>query len=257
MRNIVLTVSYDGTRFCGWQKQDKAAAGKPVRTVQGELEQALHRIHHEPVAAIGSGRTDAGVHAAGQAVNFFSPIDSIPVQNYIPALNSTLPHDVRVISAAEADAGFHARFSATSRTYRYFLCGSRQAYAHEMPYVWQLRHLPDIANLNAMAACLHGELDCTTFSAAGDASVSKCRYIEKAVFYPERGNIVFEIAANAFLWKMVRSIVGSLVFFDRQKKDAAFFSEVLHARDRRLAGPTAPAHGLFLWKVEFNGERRH
>ena len=257
MRNILLTVSYDGTHFCGWQKQEKADAGRPLRTVQGEIEKVLERIHHVAVPLTGSGRTDSGVHAVGQAANFFSPVDSIPVHNYIPAMNSMLPHDIRITAAKQVAPDFHARFSATSRTYRYFLCCGRQAYAHEMPYVWYIRDMPDIANLNKMAACLNGEMDCTIFSAAGDKSVSKNRYIEKAVFYPENDKLVFEIAANAFLWKMVRSLVGTLLFYDKKGKDAAFFKFLLSMQDRRLAGPTAPPQGLFLWRVDFNGPRRH
>lgn len=256
-KNIHLTISYDGTNFCGWQRQDKAAAGKPVRTVQGELERALERLAKKPVDVIGSGRTDSGVHAYGQAANFFSPIKSMAAESYVPALNSLLPKDIRVRSARLADSGFHSRFSATSRSYRYFLYPNLTPPAHLMNYIWPLRRSPDLRVLNDMAACLQGELDCTTFAAAGDASPSKFRYIESAVFYPEGDQIVFEIAANAFLWKMVRSIVGSLVFYEAQGRNGAFFKEILEARDRSLAGPTAPPQGLFLWNVRFDGQRRH
>lgn len=256
-KNIHLTISYDGTHFCGWQRQDKAAAGKPVRTVQGELEKALKKLAKEPVQLVGSGRTDSGVHAYGQAANFYSPIASMPAESYIPALNSILPKDIRVRAARLAEPDFHSRFSAISRTYRYFLYPETTPPAHLMPYVWPLRRRPHLKTLNQMAACLQGELDCTTFAAAGDASPSKFRYLESAVFYPEGQQLVFEISANAFLWKMVRSIVGSLIHYEAQGKDAAFFREIVEKKDRSLAGPTAPPQGLFLWNVSFSGQRRH
>ena len=120
MRTILLTISYDGTDFCGWQKQKPTQLGS-VRTVQEELEKALEIIHKVPVQACGSGRTDSGVHANFQAVTFISPIDTIPVEKYIPAINSLLPHDIRVMTAEIKEDGFHARYNATSRSYRYFM----------------------------------------------------------------------------------------------------------------------------------------
>lgn len=257
LKNIHLTISYDGTNFCGWQRQDKAAAGRPVRTVQGELEKALEKLAKEPVALIGSGRTDSGVHAYGQAANFFSPIASMEAEKYIPALNSLLPKDIRIRAARPVEQDFHSRFSAISRTYRYFLYPETTPPAHLMAYTWPLRRRPNLRVLNQMAAHLQGEIDCTTFAAAGDESPSKFRYLESAVFYPEGSQLVFEITANAFLWKMVRSIVGSLIYYESQGRDGDFFKEILEKKDRSLAGPTAPAQGLFLWNVNFVGKRRH
>lgn len=257
MRNVLLTLSYDGTDFCGWQRQDCSDRGKPVRTVQAELEAALEKIHKQPVTLYGSGRTDSGVHAAAQAANFFSPVDSIPVENYVQAINAFLPRDVRVNAARCVDAGFNARFSATARTYRYVIYCGKSARATEMRYVWQIHHQPDICVLNDMAAHLRGEIDCATFAAAGDMSASTFRYIENAVFYPDGDKIVFEITANAFLWKMVRSLTGTLIQFEKEKREAAYFKQVLDSRDRKKAGATAPASGLFLWNVRFDGVRRH
>jgi tRNA pseudouridine38-40 synthase len=250
VRNILLTVSYDGTRFCGWQKQNSA------RTVQGEIERALCRLHDVSLCEIhGSGRTDSGVHAVGQAVNFLSPIDSVPVKKYPLILNNMLPPDIRIHDAREAPRDFHARFDARSRTYRYFFRAGSVPAAHEAPFVWAVRKKPDITKLNAMAAFLAGEIDCSTFAASGDLSRSKFRYIEKAVFFPLGNNLVFEIRANAFLWKMVRSLAGTLIQAEREGKSAAYFKEILDSRDRAKAGETAPPHGLFLWHVEFMGKR--
>ena len=261
MRNILLTLSYDGTNFAGWQRQDKSDKGKPVRTVQGEIEKVLEKIHKTHIALTGSGRTDSGVHAVAQKANFFSPIDSIPVSNYPVAINSLLPDDIRIIDATEVDENFSARFSATSRTYRYYIVPQNKALANQMNFVWSISHEPTIENLNKMARCLKGEIDCATFTASGDQSVSTFRYIEKAHFFYEENFpcgkvLVFEITANAFLWKMVRSIIGSLIYFDKAKKDEKFFKEVLDSRCRKNAGPTAIPNGLFLYDVSFEGVRR-
>jgi tRNA pseudouridine38-40 synthase len=250
-RNILLTISYTGTHFCGWQKQDHADKGQAVRTVQGELEAALGKMHGKPIQVFGSGRTDSGVHAAGQAANFYSPIDSIPPENYVPALNGLLPSDIRVHESVPVPDAFHARFSTVSRTYRYFLFCGGQPPADEAPFVWAIRQYPALRVLNEMASCLSGEIDCTAFAATGDVSQSKFRYIEKAVFFWSGHRLVFEITANAFLWKMVRSIVGSLVQFEREGNNAAFFWDVLESKDRSRAGLTAPASGLFLWHIDY------
>ncbi len=259
MRNILLTVSYDGTDFCGWQRQDKSDGGRPVRTVQGEIEKALEKIHKEHVNLTGSGRTDSGVHAFAQAANFYSPIDSIPVEKYIPAINAFLPDDIRIVGSSEVAQDFSSRFSATSRTYRYFI-HTGNPFASEMRFVWPIHHKPDITVLNKMASYLRGEIDCATFAAAGDASLSTFRYIENARFFVDDKNpevIVFEICANAFLWKMVRSLTGSLIFFEKSGRSPEYFKEVLDSHDRKRAGPTAPPSGLFLYQVSFDGVRRH
>lgn len=256
MRNILLTVSYDGTDFCGWQRQDFSDCGKSVRTVQEVIETALEKLHKQKVKLIGSGRTDSGVHAKAQAANFFSPIDSIPVKKYVLALNSFLPNDIRIMDSEEVSNDFNSRFSATSRVYRYFISPT-DTLATEMKYVWSINHIPNLDVLNEMASCLRGEIDCATFAAAGDQSKSTFRYIDNAHFFYEGKNLVFEIEANAFLWKMVRSITGSLIHFEKMGKNVDYFKQVLLSCDRKQVGPTAPANGLFLWKINFDGIRRH
>ncbi|MCI1207891.1 MAG: tRNA pseudouridine(38-40) synthase TruA [Treponema sp.] len=261
MRNILLTLSYDGTGFCGWQRQD-CKDGKYVRTVQGELEKTLAKLLGQPVNLYGSGRTDSGVHAAGQAANFFSPITSIPPENYVRVLNGMLPPDIRVMESREVPEDFNSRFSATSRVYRYYIYCGDVPLASQMPFVWRIRHACSIDRLNAMVSSFRGETDCKTFSAAGDQSLSTRRYIEDAFFFEQPGwpsgtILVFQIEANAFLWKMVRSVIGSLIEFERTGRSADYFSEVLAAGNRKLAGPTAPPTGLFLWQVKFDGIRRH
>jgi tRNA pseudouridine38-40 synthase len=153
-RNIKLTLAYDGTDFCGWQRQEPRRVISPkktirtVRTVQETVEDALEKIHKRPVTLTGSGRTDTGVHAAAQTANFYTFIQSMEAERFVPALNSLLPHDVRVLAAAETGAGFHARFDARLRTYRYCFITGREALPWELRYAWRLGRQPDIAKLN-------------------------------------------------------------------------------------------------------------
>lgn len=263
MRNILLTISYDGTDFCGWQRQDRADEGRPMRTVQAEIENALFKIHKEKTTLYGSGRTDSGVHGYGQAANFLSPIDSIPVENYVRALNAFLPDDIRIRKAEEKPEEFNSRFSATSRSYRYFMNYEGVLSASQTRYVWDIKnYTPDLERLNAISSCLRGELDCASFAASGDQSVSTCRYLDNAHFFIQedlfgKKLLVFEIEANAFLWKMVRTLTGTIVNLDKNGAEPDALKKILEAKDRTFAGVTAPPTGLFLWEVKFDGIRRH
>lgn len=255
-KNILLSISYDGTDFCGWQKQNEQ------RSVQGALEAALEKVFGQKINLQGSGRTDSGVHARSQAANFLCPVDSIPEENIPKALNNFLPKDVRVNAARKEDENFSARFSATSRVYRYFFLPAQIPYASANRFAWQINKVPDIKKLNDMAALLRGELDCATFAGAGDSSLSTKRCLEGARFFEEEDSfgqkfLVFEIEANAFLYRMVRSLAGTLIEFERDKKGVQDFKAALDARERSKAGPTAPPQGLFLWEVKFDGIRRH
>ena len=245
-RNIRLIVAYDGTDFSGWQRQKKTE-----RTVQGELEKALEKIHKHHITLTGCGRTDAGVHARGQFANFYTDIKRMEASRFIPALNSLLPQDIRIMDACEIADSFHARFDAQSRTYRYyFICG-REALPMERRYALQLRRQPDISLLNDYCRFLKGEFDCTIFASPSDKSKSRFRYIYNALFFAEANKIIFEIRANAFLWKMVRSIAGTLFFYEEQKTSFKDFCIIISSGKRTLAGPTLPPEGLFLWQVEY------
>lgn len=248
LRNIRLDISYDGTNFAGWQKQSASSA---ARTVQGELEAALFRLHKKSIPLVGSGRTDAGVHAAGQVANFHTDIAAMPAERFVPALNSLLPPDVRILRAQEVQPGFHARFDARERTYRYFLDCSVSVPAYELPYCWPLFRRPDVRRLNSMASVLHGEMDCSVFAAAGDKSFSKSRFFYRAGFFPEGRKLVFQISANAFLWKMVRSILGTILDLEKKGASREDFIRIVKSGRRSLAGQTAPAKGLFLWNIRY------
>ena len=262
-RNILLTISYDGTDFCGWQRQDDADGGEAGRTVQGEIEKALEKIHKQKTSLYGSGRTDSGVHAVGQAANFYSPIDSMPAENYVRALNAFLPDDIRIMHAREVSEDFSARKSATSRVYRYFISFGDTTSADNMRFTWLVKnYTPNLERLNKYCECLRGELDCSSFAASGDDSVSNNRYIDEAKFFIQKdrwGNdlLVFQIEANAFLWKMVRTLTGTLVNLDKTNAPDDAMQKILEACDRTKAGVTAPSTGLFLYEIKFDGVRRH
>lgn len=224
--------------------------------MQGELENALCRMLKADVRVFGSGRTDSGVHALGQAANFFSPHGSIPETAYVRALNALLPQDIRVLEARFVPPSFNARFSAASRVYRYFIQTTCPPTAFENRYRWIIPRAPDIKVLNDMCGVLKGELDFATFCASGGTDGSTKRYVREAFFTPQErsdGLLMFQIEANAFLWRMVRSLVGTLVYFESRGKGREDFETALTARDRRYAGPTAPAKGLFLYQVKFAG----
>jgi tRNA pseudouridine38-40 synthase len=245
-RNISLLIAYDGTDFSGWQTQ-----GQKRRTVQGTLESALEKLHKGPVSLTGSGRTDAGVHAAGQRANFYTTIKNIAPERFVPALNSLLPQDVRVLDAQEARHDFHARFDAKSRTYRYQLLCGRHGLPHELRYSLQLWRRPQIDVLNDYTRQLRGELDCSLFAVPRDPSKSRRRYIFGASFFIQGDMLIFEITANAFLWKMVRSMVGTLLYYEEKGLRPEALKTLISSGDRSLAGPTAPPQGLFLWSVAY------
>lgn len=245
-RTIRLLIAYDGAAFSGWQRQ-----GRGLRTVQGLIEDALARIHKAPVTLTGSGRTDAGVHAAGQVAHFHTGIASIPAERFVPALNGFLPQDVRIREARETLPDFHARFDAKARTYRYHFIIGRQALPQEARYAFQLWRRPRLDLLNDYGRLLKGETDCSLFAVPGDPSKSRSRYISAAYFFIQGDTLVFEIRANAFLWKMVRSIAGTLLHYEERALPPEAFAEILRSAGRHLAGPTLPPQGLFLWKIDY------
>ena len=252
-RNIKLILAYDGTEFFGWQRQDgRKKNGCPMtRTVQGVVECALEKLHKNPVAVTASGRTDTGVHAAAQAANFYTTIQNMEAGRFVPALNSLLPHDVRVLEAKEAADDFHARFDARLRTYRYYFLVRPDVFPWELRYAWRIGRQPEIERLNDYARLLRGEMDCSAFAIPWDKSASRYRFISGCSFFMENGRLVFEISANAFLWKMVRSIAGTLIRFEQKGISPDFLLDAIKSGSRNLTGPTAPPEGLFLWKVDF------
>jgi tRNA pseudouridine38-40 synthase len=247
-RNIRLLIAYDGTDFSGWQRQDGG------RTVQGVIEEALGKLHKGPVGLTGSGRTDAGVHAAGQIANFYTDIHRINAERFVPALNGLLPRDARILEARETRPDFHARFDARMRTYRFhFVCG-RAALPHESRFGLQLWRYPHIETLNAYCRLILGETDCSIFAGAGDQSRSRSRHISRAAFFVQGDKLIFEIGANAFLRNMVRSVAGTFLHYEERNAPPEQLRDIIASGDRSLAGPTLPPQGLFLWKIDYYRE---
>lgn len=249
MRNIAMLVEYCGTDFLGFQVQAKGP------TVQGTLAESVAQFTGEKVQLIGSGRTDSGVHAWGQVVNFHTR-STIPPERFAYALNGRLPRSLRVRKSWEAPLGFHARFSAIAKTYNYWIYYSSQPAALWDDRAWRLHRALDLAAVRAAIPHLLGEHDFTSFCASNSNVRNFVRRVEKldvkeATLPGDYPLVVFSITANGFLYKMVRNIVGTLVEVGLGRRVPEEVPQILEARDRNLAGKTAPAHGLYLAKVYY------
>ncbi len=249
-QNVLLKVSYDGTNFNGWQKQRKNGVLLGC-TVQESLETALQALHGYYVDTVAAGRTDSGVHARGQGVSFFTTIKNITEEQFPLAINSFLPSSIRVMSACFVKDNFSARFNALSRTYRYFIFCGNTIYPYVLPYSYHIRRWPSIKHLNSLASVLYGENDFSVFASSRDSSVSKSRYVKNAVFFIEGQYLVFEICATSFLYRMVRSIVGTLLEYEKKGFDEQYLKTVILKKEKKLVGTVAPPKGLFLWSVEY------
>lgn len=251
-RNILLRLAYDGSDFNGYQIQ---AQGE--RTVQGVLERALERVHGHPVSTVAAGRTDAGVHADAQFVSFFSDLPGVPEERFALALNRHLPADLKVQESRVVPESFHARYSATFRGYRYYLLPAPVPIPKHRRFSWRISEKPDLRRLNRDAEALVGEHDFTTFAAVGQKVEHNIRVVHHARFTEEPPFVVFSIRANGFLWKMVRSMVGTMVDREigrrRHEPPVDSMETVLLRQDRDAAGTTAPPQGLFLTEVGYDG----
>jgi tRNA pseudouridine38-40 synthase len=242
-RYFKLTVTYDGTQYVGWQLQPNG------KTVQEVVETALAKIDGREVRVHGSGRTDAGVHARGQVANCLLRTQ-LPSATLLRALNANLPEDVRVVRLQETDAKFHARFSARGKEYRYQIDCGAVADPFLRAYAW---HHPRTLNVVAMrraAGLLKGRHDFSALSAKPRRPVeSSVRTIEKLSIIKEGNVITVAVAADGFLYKMVRSIVGALVKVGEGRLTVEELRGLVKAKKRTALVETAPAHGLFLWRV--------
>jgi tRNA pseudouridine38-40 synthase len=244
-RNIKVTLAYDGTDFLGWQVQKKG------RTVQGVMQEGLARMHGHPVHVLAAGRTDSGVHATGQVANFHTDIDSIAPERFRDAVNSYIPNDVRIISSEEVGSEFHARRSARLRQYRYYTVCGPVLMPHVRNYRHWIRRTPDFERLNAMAAVILGEHDFNAFAAEGDANLSKVRRVVLSTFGWDGDTLVYTIAATSFLWKMVRTIMGTFLMLEEQGLGERDLRLIMETGIRSNAGGTAPGRGLFLERVDY------
>lgn len=244
-RNIRLLLEYDGTRYHGWQRQ------KNADSIQQVLEETLQRLTREKINLIGSGRTDAGVHALGQVASFRTG-SAIPLKAFHEGLNSMLPHDIAVLAAQEVPPEFHARKSALAKTYEYRILHRQSRSPLHHHYGWWISHRLDPEAMSAAAALLPGEHDFAAFRASGSGNRNPVRRIFAAGWQTHPGGwLRFTIAGNGFLRGMVRSLVGTMVEIGKGRAAPELLAELLRSGERRLAGPTAPAQGLYLVEVVY------
>jgi len=245
MKTYALVVQYDGTEYAGFQVQ----VGQ--RTIQGELEEALAKLGPNRIRVVGAGRTDAGVHSEGQTVSFRDDGLTVPVERLPHALNALLPPDIRVVKSWLAPPGFHARYSARQKTYRY------QVYEGEFPSVFYRRYALWVrkpVNWQAVAACAElfvGRLDFAAFAASGGSAQTTVRTMESVTVEAAPPLTLIRFTADGFLYKMVRNLVGTLLDVGLGRLSLEDVREIMESRDRRLASATAPAHGLFLESVRY------
>jgi tRNA pseudouridine38-40 synthase len=241
-RNIKLEIEYDGTDFHGWQMQPK------LRTVQGEIQEKLKTILQHEVNLIGAGRTDVGVHALGQVAN--SRTDNpLEIESILEALNAMVHHDVVIKRAQEVDPDFHARYSAAGRVYQYRICQRRSALQRR--YAWEVLYSLNTDEMVKATENIEGEHDFSSFCVAESSKENNLCKVTRAAWERNGEQLTFEIEANRFLHTMVRSLVGTLVEVARGYFSVADFVHIMKAKDRRKAGPTAPARGLYLVEVKY------
>jgi len=244
MRNVKIVLEYDGTDFHGWQIQARG------RTVQGVLEEVLSRLDHRPVMVHGAGRTDRGVHAEAQVANFFLERERTPTE-LLRAINANLPPDVRIKHVEFVEPDFHARLDARSKTYRYTMFCGRILSPFLYRYVYHLIFPVDVTSMQQAAKMLMGEHDFASFSTREYERKSTVRCIREVELWCERDLLALEITADGFLRYMVRTIAGTLCEIGRGRLQVKDMERILAARDRRLAGPTLPAKGLTLVRVDY------
>ena len=244
MKRILLTVEYDGTNYAGWQRQINGLA------VQQVLEETLQKATKERIVVTGASRTDAGVHALGQAVHFDTE-SRIPPEKYPFVLNTMLPRDIRVHTGREVPEGFHARFMTCGKRYTYRIVNSRHASAiRRNTHV----HVPlplDLAPMQEAAKQLLGTHDYAAFQAAGGTAKTTMRTITKAELVQLGDEIILTVEGDAFLYNMVRIIAGTLIEIGLGRRTVNAFSEAYETLDRLSLGVTAPPHGLELTKVYY------
>jgi len=242
-RNIKLTIEYDGSAYHGWQRQANAL------TVQQVLEDAIAELVDHPVTLYGSGRTDAGVHALGQVANFRTT-SSIPTDRFPHAINGSVPRDIAVVAADDVPDAFHARYSATGKTYRYTIVNRPIRPAVGAAFVHWVRAPLDADRMAEAAAHFVGEHDFAAFETESKGTPT-VRTVTCADIQRDGDRITYTVSANGFLYNMVRAMVGTLIEIGLGRRDVDSTAALLESGDRAEAGPTAPPEGLCLMEVEY------
>jgi len=250
LKNIRLEISYDGTRFHGWQVQlDKRGREKEgIRTVQGEIEKAIERIFNLRVRIVYSGRTDKGVHAKAQTANF--KVDTnISLNSIKEALNTYLPEDIRVRKAEFVSLDFHSRFSAKSKLYRYVILNRKEPDVFLRNYSWQVTDKLDVRMMKRAAILLKGEKDFSSFTRKASLYKSCVRKVKRVSVKKSGRFIYIDVESEGFLWGMARNMVSLIVSAGLNRIDINGVLRIIKDKDRSLLGRPAPAAGLFLKKV--------
>lgn len=242
MPNYKLTIQYDGTNYSGWQAQVNGD------TVQQTIKNAIKTIIGEEVNLIGSGRTDAGVHALGQAANFITEKE-IDSYKFIYSLNSVLPKDISILDVKNVNDNFQARFDAKSRKYLYLFIRYKSPFYE--PYAYRYYYKMDCDYLNELSKIFIQERDFTSFARKSDEPEDKRCTVYDAHWKETQGFVLFFIEANRFLHGMVRTIVGTLLGAQKNNYDKKYIEEIFSSNDRVAAGEAVPAKGLFLYKVKY------
>jgi tRNA pseudouridine38-40 synthase len=246
LKNFKLTIEYDGTRYHGWQRQPNGSS------IQQTIENAIETMTRQEISLIGSGRTDAGVHAQGQTANFKCETRLAP-DEIQRGLNSLLPDDIVIRQCQTVHPEFHSRYDVQSKRYRYWILNQALPSAIGRQYSWWIRSPLDISAMQQAADIIMGEHDFKAFEAAGSPRSHTRRRVMQACWERRtRGRITFDITADGFLRYMVRNIVGTLVSVGLHKITPEQFRKILNALDRSQAGTTAPPHGLFLLEVNYS-----
>jgi tRNA pseudouridine38-40 synthase len=244
MRTLRFTLSYDGTNYSGWQRQANAVA------VQGIVEDTLTKICKERITVIGSGRTDAGVHALGQVVSFRTSC-RIPADRLAYALNSLLPSDIIAREGQNAPADFNARHSAKEKLYRYIIYNNPIPSPFFRLYAWHIPIQLDFAAMVQAAECFTGTHDFSAFCAAGGAQVNPVRSISFSGWRRLGDMLEYEVSGTGFLYHMVRNMVGTMVDIGKKKLQSDAVPSILAGKQRSMAGVTAPPQGLYLVSVMY------
>jgi len=246
-RNIRLIIEYDGTNYCGWQVQSRNPSKKSIQEV---IERVLSKILREKIKLIASGRTDAGVHARAQVANFKTS-SQLPIDKIQKALNGLLPDDISIHKAEIAPADFHSRFDAKSKTYRYTILNRRYPSALYRDTVYFCQYPLNVSLMRKESRVLLGRHNFKSFRLTDKRERNPVRTIKKISVRKTAGSIEIDIEANGFLYNMVRSIIGTLIEIGRGKFPPGSMRRILLSKNRKFAGPTAPAKGLCLLKVSY------
>jgi tRNA pseudouridine38-40 synthase len=245
MKNIKLTIEYEGTNYAGWQRQKNAV------TVQQKLEEAAQKLTGEEIEIIGSSRTDAGVHARGFAANFFTS-STIPPSSFREALNSKLPEDIVILQAEQVSDDFHARYSCTGKQYSYTILNRVQPSALERNFVYHYKRQLDLDAMKIACKFYIGEHDFYAFRSTGSSVKTSVRNINRAWIEKNGDKLKFYVEADGFLYNMVRIMAGTLIDVGIGKVFPQDIAEIIKSKDRNRAGNTAPASGLCLEAVFYN-----